>query len=168
MTAISSYHNTLNELAIVRARCDYLINRKDALFTHYCLPKSFKAGEGGGGNNPQDNVRKYVIAITTPDEKTGMSIDEEIEYLQKQMTDLHKTLAKMAQSMLELDGIELQLYTEIIINGLKQSKAISKVARANYLTESAIYKTYLPKVREEINDAKRIMFPNYSKKRVLE
>lgn len=47
----------------------------------------------------------------------------------------------------DLKGIEYELYTEIVINGLNVSKAVEKVAEKNEKDVSTIWKNYYPKVK---------------------
>lgn len=46
-----------------------------------------------------------------------------------------------------LKGIEYELYTEIVINGLNVSKAVEKVAEKNEKDVSTIWKNYYPKIK---------------------
>ncbi len=51
------------------------------------------------------------------------------------------------KNLSELKGIEYELYSEIVINGLNVSKAVEKVAEKNEKDVSTIWKNYYPKIK---------------------
>lgn len=155
MDRFMTYNNTLKELAIVRERKQYLMDKREELWSRFCSPQSTKYGEVMGTGSGKSKPELYVEAITTPDAVTHMTIDEELEVLSGKENRLNRVLKKMAESMFDLDDIETMLYCEIVINGNKPTRAVSIVAETKYITEQAIWKSHYPKVKEIIKEIKK-------------
>lgn len=155
MKAIRNYTSTLLEFKIAKARLDYLLLRREELEVKYCGVKGISYESIGAKNMPsdRDGLLEFVIAITTPDPKTGLSLDDEIEEKSHEVVELYEALAKMTKAMAELKEIEAQLYRAIVIDGKKVSHAVIDVAEANYMTERAVW-YYLPKIKEELEKLK--------------
>lgn len=155
MKAIRNYTSTLMEFKITKARLDYLLLRREELEVKYCGVKGVSYEGLGVKNQPsgRDGLLEFVIAITTPDPTTGLSLDDEIEEKSHEVVSLYETLAKMTKAMAELKEIEAQLYRQIVIEGKKVSRAVVDVAEANYMTERAVW-YYLPKIKDELEKLK--------------
>lgn len=67
-----------------------------------------------------------------------------IEIQEKQLFQIEQDLSKMT-------GIQNRLYYEIVMNGLKITKAIEKIAEEEQMDISTIWKNYYPEVKEKIN-----------------
>lgn len=63
-----------------------------------------------------------------------------------------KILFQMEKDLKELDGIENKLYSEIVINGMRVSKAIDKIAMEEEKDVSTLWKNYYPKVKRKIDN----------------
>lgn len=154
MTAIKTYNDILYELRTVQARFSYLKEKREELYTRYISPNTMTVDLVGGQNMPKNNdlVFEYIKAVTTPDEKTGLSIDEELEVLTREMNSLSKTLLEMTTSLMNLKGVEYALYVEIVVNCQKVSEAVAKVAEANGMSERNVWKNYYPKIKEYLRN----------------
>lgn len=151
-----SYCNSIIELKVAQERLQYLQNKKEELFTLYIMPKAMQVDNVGGQNKPKntDNVMRYVVAVNTPNEN-GLSINEEIELLQKQVNHLTALLETMTKSLISLKGIECQLFVEIMINGSKPSEAVNKIAEQSYMSVANVWKHYYPQVKKEMEKVKK-------------
>ena len=157
MKAIRDYTSTLLEFKICKARLDYLLLKREELEVRYCGVKGMTITDTGVHNQPSgaDGLMKFVIAITTPDPKTGLSLDDEIEQKTNEVVTLYQTLSRMARALSQLTDIEAQLYRKIVVDGLKTSEAVRQVARDNYMSEQNIYARYYPSIKEEIYKLKK-------------
>lgn len=71
------------------------------------------------------------------------TIGKTIEKYKEKTSQIRKLLS-------DLDGIEYELFYEIVINGLNVSKAVEKIAEQNEKDISTIWKNYYPKVKNYI------------------
>ncbi len=151
MKAIRNYTSTLLEFKIAKARLDYLLLRREELEVKYCGVKGISY-ETITKNMPsdRDGLLEFVIAITTPDPKTGLSLDDEIEEKSHEVANLYQTLTKMTKAISLLTDIEAQLYRAIVIDGKQVSQAVKDVAEACYMAESNIWNRYYPRIKGEL------------------
>lgn len=158
MNAIRNYTTTLLEFKIAKARLDYLLLRREELEVRYCGVKGISYDNTGAKNQPsnKDNLLEFVIAITTPDPKSGLSLDDEIEEKSHEVVNLYKTLSQMTKAITQLKDIEAQLYRLIVIDGYSVSRAVTTTAEKNYMSEQNIYARYYPKIKEEIKKVRRV------------
>lgn len=68
-----------------------------------------------------------------------------------------RLLSQMGKDLQMLDGIENKLYSEIVIKGMKISKAIDKIAFEEEKDISTLWKNYYPKVKKRIDELYLIM-----------
>lgn len=146
---LTNYINTVNALKVAEARYESLKLRREALEQRYCGVHAIRYDGDGTKNQPsnRDNILEYVIAITTPQTSTGMSIDDELGELADEIAELTDTVRKMQYYIKNLQGIEYELYTAMMIDGMRPAEAVQMVAENNYMSEANIWKTYYPQVR---------------------
>lgn len=156
--AIRNYTSTLLEFKIAKARLDYLLLKREELEVKYCGVKGISYDNIGTKNQPsdRDGLLEFVIAITTPDPNTGMSLDDEIEEKSQEVVNLYQTLTKMTKALTQLQDIEAQLYRAIVIDGKKVSQAVKDVAEANYIGERQIYRTSLKNIQNELEKVQKM------------
>lgn len=157
MKAIRNYTSTLLEFKIAKARLDYLLLRREELEVKYCGVKGISYDNIGAKNQPsdRDGLLEFIIAITTPDPNTGMSLDDEIEEKSQEVVNLYQTLTKMTKALTLLTDIEAQLYRAIVIDGKQVSQAVKDVAEANYMAESNVWNRYYPNIKPELVKLKK-------------
>lgn len=68
-----------------------------------------------------------------------------------------KLLDQMKEDLKQLNGIESKLYVEIVINGMKVSRAIDKVAFEEEKDISTLWKNYYPQVKKKIEHLDSMM-----------
>lgn len=156
MKAIVNYNNTLCELNSAKIRLNLLMDRKEALYSKYFpMNKPLTADKVDGGNGMKDPMNEYMIELTTPDEKTGKSLEQEINEQRDEITKLDQYIRLMDSTLNGLSGLEADLYRYIVKNGMKISKAVEKVAELNYKDTSTIWRMYHRTIKTDINKLKK-------------
>ena len=87
--------------------------------------------------------------------QTGMSLDEELEMLARQIAELNTVLKRIRAALRKMEGLEFQLYVAIVIDGLTVTEAVQKTAEKNYLSEQTVWRYHLPKIKEELDALRR-------------
>ena len=72
---------------------------------------------------------------------------ESLEELKNKLTIL---LSKIEEKLIELKGIERELFYEIIVKGTNVTRAIDKISFTYDLDPSTIWKNYYPKIKDDI------------------
>ena len=156
MKAIVNYNNTLCELNSAKIRLNLLMDRKEALYSKYFpMNKPLTADKVDGGNGMKDPMNEYMIELTTPDEKTGKSLEQEINEQRDEITKLDQYIRLMDSTLNGLSGSEADLYRYIVKDGMKISKAVEKVAELNYKDTSTIWRMYHRTIKTDINKLKK-------------
>lgn len=156
MKAIVNYNNTLCELNSAKIRLNLLMDRKEALYSKYFpMNKPLTADKVDGGNGMKDPMNEYMIELTTPDEKTGKSLEQEINEQRDEITKLDQYIRLMDSTLNGLSGLEADLYRYIVKDGMKISKAVEKVAELNYKDTSTIWRMYHRTIKTDINKLKK-------------
>ena len=88
-------------------------------------------------------------------EHNGVTLKQEIEIIEKEIRRLALEVAEMENLLSKLDGIEYKLYYEIVVNNKKVSEAISYVADKCFTSERNVWKTYYPKIKDDIYTIKK-------------
>lgn len=147
---IKTYTTTVVERNLAKFRLSYLIERKEALYVRYCSPHSPKIVQNGHVMSDKEKTQLYINAITTPDAKTGLSLDAEIQQLVNEVDKLDGLLMKMNGDLKKLTGVEFQLYRAIVLDGKKPTEAVRSTAERCYMSESNVWKNYYPKISDDI------------------
>lgn len=156
MKAIVNYNNTLCELNSAKIRLNLLMDRKEALYSKYFpMNKPLTADKVDGGNGMKDPMNEYMIELTTPDEKTGKSLEQEINEQRDEIAKLDQYIRLMDSTLNCLSGLEADLYRFIVKDGMKISKAVEKVAELNYKDTSTIWRMYHRTIKADINKLKK-------------
>ena len=156
MKAIINYNNTLCELNSAKIRLNLLMDRKEALYSKYFpmnKPLTFDKVDGGHAMN--DPMNAYMIELTTPDERTGKSLDQEIDEQRDEIAKLDQYLKMMDSTLTNLTGLEAELYRYIVKDGMKISKAVEKVAETSFKDTSTIWRMYHKSLKADINKLKK-------------
>lgn len=83
-------------------------------------------------------------------EKYQENINLELNNLIETVAAQNKIIIQIKKDLSELDGIEFNLYSKIVIEGLNISKAIEKVSLEEDKDISTIWKNYYPKIKKRI------------------
>lgn len=161
-----NYINTLIELKLAQSRLKVLRDRKEELWTSLISPKAMKIDLVGGQNMPHytDTTNAYAIAVNTPRPPHNLSLNEEIDQLEHEVSYLTMVLEKMGESVIKLKGIECELFVLIMVNGMKPSDAVNRIAELHYMSVSNIWQRYYPAVKKEMAEVKRSINDNRNNK----
>jgi hypothetical protein len=156
MDTIRTYTNTKCELEMAKARLGLLVDRKEALYCKY-FPITAKIKEimvdGGGRKN--DNMADYVHELHEVDIGTGRSLSDEIEYQRGVVENLQQYVNMMDDALGKMNGIEYALYYEIVVKGVRISRAVSAIAERYNKDDQTIWKYHYPKIKKDVKTLKR-------------
>ncbi len=151
MAILRNYTNTLLDLRSCEQRYSYLREKREVYYVKYLGVKSPNyEGLGVQKNWGVDGMSIFLDLVTKKNARTGMSLDDEIDKLIKEMATLSKVLSDMGKNLRRMKGIEYQLYSAVVIDGLNISRAVGKVAEDNFMSEQNVWRTYYPKIKEEL------------------
>lgn len=154
MFAIRSYNNTQCELSIEKLRLDYLICKKEKLYSKF-FPLTTKITDNKNtGNEMKDKMAEYIHELHKVNKNTGMSLAQEIDEQRNKVNELKYYLKLMEKAFKELSGIEYELYKAIVDKGMSINKAVEKVAGNKNKDVSTIWKYHYPKISKEIKKLK--------------
>lgn len=151
MSALRNYNNTVQELKIARKRLKVLKAKKEELFLRICYPKGWHSNDGSGAKStsiPLSASEKFANIVNEPNDITGLSLNDEIEMTERDVKDLQSTIDEMNEILRNLDGIEYEIYTKIIVDGLKPTQAVQHVAQDHFMSEDNVWRTYYSKVKQ--------------------
>lgn len=130
MQAIITYNNTKKELDIEKERLEMLLDKKALLHSKYFKLTSAISEMGGHTDNSASSnaMTNYLIELNKVDKNTGRSLVQEIVEAQTNVIKLNAHLNKMTKNLIEMHGIEYELYSQIVVKGDNVTKAVEKVA----------------------------------------
>ena len=143
MNTIKTLNNSKLELEVAKQRLEVLLTRKSMLY------KTFECNTAVG-------MRDFNNACDMIDYNSGISLNDDITMQYTLIDKLGKIVNLMEATINQLKGVEYELYTLIVVNGVNISKAVEKVAEHNYMEPSNIWKVYYPRIKHYIKDIKRI------------
>lgn len=152
MYAIQNYTNTKCELEMAKTRLSLLMDRKEELYCKY-FPVTTKAKEimVDSGNKTSDEMANYLHEFhNVIDVGTGMSLADEIDYVQQKVNKLQSYIDKMDEIISRMTGIEYELFYEIVYNGTNITKAVNIIAEHNDKEPQTIWKNHYRKIRKNI------------------
>lgn len=156
MDTIRTYTDTKCELEMAKARLGLLMDRKEELYCRY-FPITAKLKEIAVDNGTKNNDRMadYVHELHEVDIGTGRSLSDEIEHQRKVVDSLQQYVNLMNLSLGKMTGIEYALYHEIVVKGVRISRAVSNIAERYNRDDQTIWKYYYPKIKKDIKNLKR-------------
>lgn len=151
MNNFSYYTDTKIEYELALKRLEILENRKMEIWQRYFGVKSPQWDKIGSGGTFSDND-KMVLYLEEISRSKGknLSLEQEITKTKNEVERLKKVLVGMTEQLRKTDTIEGKLYYLVVVEKNSVSKAISKLADTEYMSEKNIWKTYYPKIKEEI------------------
>ena len=153
---IRNYTNTLLELRTCEERYRLLQERREVYYVKYLGVRSPNLEKIGSGKNWSiDGMSVFLDLISRVNPQTGMSLDEELEMLARQIAELNTVLKRIRAALRKMEGFEFQLYVAIVIDGLTVTEAVQEVAEKNYLSEQTLWRYHLPKIKEELDALRR-------------
>ena len=157
METIRTYTNTKCELEMAKARLSLLMDRKEQLYCKY-FPITAKLKENvvSGGTPNNDKMADYVYELNDVDIGTGRSLADEIEYQRTVVDNIQRYLNTMSETLSKMTGIEYALYYEIVVNGVRISRAVSNVAEQYNKDDHTVWKYHYSKIKKDVKKIKKV------------
>ena len=151
MDTIRTYTNTKCELEMAKARLGLLMDRKEQLYCKY-FPMVAKIKEDvvSGGQTNKDKMADYVHELHEVDIGTGKSLAEEIEAQRAVVDGLQQYLNLMGDALGKMSGIEYALYYEIVVKGMRVSRAVSAIAERYNRDDRTIWQYHYSKIKKDL------------------
>ena len=151
MDAIRTYTNTKCELEVAKARLSLLMDRKEQLYCKYFpVTQQLKSDVIKGGEKDKDKFASYMYELYNVDIGTGKSLADEIDYQRAVVDKLTYYVNVMSETLGKMTGIEYNLYYEIVVRGVRPSRAVSNIAEQYNLDDSAIWKYHYSKIKKDL------------------
>lgn len=144
MKAIRNYADTEREFKIAKERLKMLKRRKLELDTKYLSLKAVQITDMkvDGSSKPRDKNIEYVSQLLKKDKTTGYTLEQEIDILQKEISQIQSVLDKMKHHLKSFKGLEYKLYCKVVIEGLNITKAVETLANEEYMSVSTIWEIH--------------------------
>lgn len=156
MDTIRTYTNTKCELEMAKARLSLLMDRKEQLYCKYFpITAKIKQDVVSGGQRNNDKMADYVHELHEVDIGTGKSLADEIEAGRAVVDSLQKYLNLMNDTLSKMNGIEYALYYEIVVKGMRVSRAVSIIAERYNRDDQTIWKYHYSKIKKDIKTLKK-------------
>ena len=157
METIQTFTNTKCELEIAKTRLGLLLDRKEQLYCKYFpVTQQLKEDLISGGDHKNDKMDRYLYELYDVDIGTGKSLADEIEYQRKVVNTLTRCIAEMSETLSRMTGIEYALYYEIVVGGMRISRAVGKIAERYNVDDHTIWKYHYSKIKKEIKKLKKV------------
>lgn len=145
------------ELKMAKRRLKLLQARRNDLWFKY-FPVTTKPKEimVDGGKRDNDKMADYLYELHEIDIGIGMSLADEIKRLESNIKKLKECLNYMTKTLSSMQGIEYQLYYEIVYNNRSISKAVDIVASKNNKDTQTIWKNYYRKIKKYVKNTVKI------------
>lgn len=151
MSVLRSYNNTIQELKLIQKRLEVLEAKKEELFYRICYPQGWHTDDGSGSKStsiPSSVTEKFASLCNEVNERTGLSLNDEINVCKHEIERLKKLVDEMNTILKNLDGIEYEIYAKIVVDGLKPTRAVQHVAQDHFMSEDNVWRTYYSKVKQ--------------------
>ena len=156
MDTIRTYTNTKCELEMAKARLGLLMDRKEELYCKYFpMTQKIKEDVVSESHTKNDKMAAYVHELHEVDIGTGKSLAEEIEEKRAVVESLQQYLSIMEDTLSKMKGIEYALYYEIVVKGVRVSRAVSYIAERYNRDDQTIWKYHYSKIKKEIKTLKK-------------
>ena len=157
MEAIRTYTNTKCELEVAKSRLGLLLDRKEQIYCKYFpVTQQIKEDLISGGEHKNDKMDRYLCELYDVDIGTGKSLAEEIEHQRGVVDRLNRYLAEMSETLNRMSGIEYALYYEIVVAGVRISRAVSNIAELYSVDDHTIWKYHYGKIKKDIKKLKKV------------
>jgi len=154
MFTIQTYTNTICELEMAKKRLNLLMDRKEKLYCKYFpLTPTLKEDVVDGGIKNNDKMADYVHELHEIDIGTGKSLAEEITYQQENVNKIQVYVNNMNDILSKLNGVEYELYYEIVVKGIAISKAVNNIAEKYNKDSRTIWKYHYKNIKKYVKKA---------------
>lgn len=140
--AFSSYIDTLNELKILNARLDYLMQKQHELAVKFLGVKSPSLDGMPKTSGDKDKMIEYLFEFEQRQQSNGKSLKEETDEIYQEMKMLIEKLREMESILKKFESIEYRLFYLIAVEGMKAKAAVEKTARDYHYSERNVWRSY--------------------------
>lgn len=155
METIRTYTNTKCELEMAKTRLSLLMDKKEQLYCKYFpVTQRLKEDIVKGGERDKDKMASYVHELNEVDIGTGRSLAEEIEYQRAVVDRFTRYVNDMSETLGRMNGIEYALYYEIVVKGVRISRAVSNVAERFNVDDRSVWKYHYSKIKNDVKKLK--------------
>lgn len=141
---------------MAKTRLSLLMDRKEQLYAKYFpVTQQLKDDVIKGGSKDKDKMAQYVHELNEVDIGTGRSLAQEIEYQRTVVDSLARYVNDMNESLSKMKGIEYSLYYEIVVKGVRVSKAVSNIAEQYNVEDRSIWKYHYSKIKKDVKKLKK-------------
>ena len=157
METIRTYTNTVCELEMAKKRLSLLMDRKEQIYCKY-FPVTQKVKDDviKGGNIDKDKMAQYLSELYDVDIGTGKSLADEIDHQRGVVDTLNGYLNDMGETLGKMTGIEYSLYYEIVVKGVRITKAVSNVAEEYGIDDRNVWKYHYNKIKKDVKKLKKV------------
>ena len=157
METIRTYTNTKCELEMAKARLSLLMDRKEQLYCKYFpITAKLKDNVVSGGTPNNDKMADYVHELYDVEIETGQSLGDEIEYQRAVVDRLQRCINLMNETLSKMTGIEYTLYYEIVVKGVRISRAVSNVAEQYSKDDHTVWKYHYSRIKKDVKKLKKV------------
>ena len=134
-----------------------LMDRKEKIYAKYFpITQQIKDDVVSGGKKDNDKMAMYVHELNEVDIGTGFSLAQEIEYQRSVIERDTQYLNEMNETLNKNSGIEYSLYYEIVIKGIRISRAVGNIAERYNLDEHTIWKYHYNKIKKNLKKLEKV------------
>lgn len=154
---IRTYTNTKCELEIAKTRLSLLMDKKEDLYCKYFpLTAKIKEDVVSSSRPNNDKMADYVHELYDVDIGTGKSLADEIEYQRAVVDKIQRYINIMDETLSKMTGIEYALYYEIVVNGVRISRAVNNVAERYNKDDHTVWKYHYSKIKKDVKKLKKV------------
>lgn len=155
MCDFKNYVDTKLELDLNRTRLNLLEEQKESIFNKY-FPTTAKIKQVviSKTNKENDAYIGYMHEINKKNNTTGLNINEEIIFLNENIKRLERHLKKMDEIIHNLEGLEYELFYNIICEGKRVTAVVYILADKYNYDERTIWRTYNKKIKKYVETLK--------------
>ena len=151
LKAIQNYINTKCDLNLVKARLDFLLEKKKNIHNMYIDFGSENHSKTNFGSFKSNQISLYIRKLFNKDLSTNNSLIQEIILAKQEIQILEEKLEQMEKILYQMKGISRELFVEVACNGLNPTKAVEKVSEkenVDYRTGWRYYKKIKPELKK--------------------
>lgn len=154
MCDFKNYIDTKLELDLNRTRLNLLEEQKESIFNKYFPTTSnIKEVVVSRTNKQNDAYVEYMHEINKKN-ATGLTICEEMIFLNENIKRLERHLKKMDEIIHNLEGLEYELFYNIICEGKRVTVVVQTLADKYNYDERTIWRTYNKKIKKYVEKLK--------------
>ena len=156
MNNFSYYTDTKIEYELASKRLKILQERKEEIWQKYFGIKSPQWDKiTVASSYPNEDKMVLYLSEIERESNNSPSLVESIAKAESDVLWLKNAISDMEMVLAKTDTIEGKLYYLIAVKQMSVNKAIKEVAEKEYMSEKNIWKTYYPKIKDQIRKLRK-------------